>query len=123
LNNNALKTIVAMAFALDGTKGETVIESRGTAHRINFKVDQVRAGAEGRPHPRPVFHRERHQDHGAMKRVSEIAACSSLARVSVRQKNRTAPMKEAARVMIGSGPSDDRHHTKDPTPDESDRHD
>jgi hypothetical protein len=39
---NALKTIVAMAFALDGTKGETVIESRGVAHRITFKVDQVR---------------------------------------------------------------------------------
>jgi hypothetical protein len=39
---NALKTIVAMPFALDGTKGETVIESRGTAYRINFKVDHVR---------------------------------------------------------------------------------
>jgi DNA topoisomerase VI subunit B len=39
---NALKTIVAMAFALDGTKGETVIESHATAHRISFKVDQVR---------------------------------------------------------------------------------
>ena len=39
---NALKTIVAMAFALDGTKGETAIESHATAHRISFKVDQVR---------------------------------------------------------------------------------
>jgi DNA topoisomerase VI subunit B len=39
---NALKTIVAMGFALDGTKGETVIESRGVAQRIIFKVDQVR---------------------------------------------------------------------------------
>jgi Histidine kinase-, DNA gyrase B-, and HSP90-like ATPase len=39
---NALKTIIAMAFALDGTNGETVIESRGVAHRIIFKVDQVR---------------------------------------------------------------------------------
>jgi hypothetical protein len=39
---NALKTIVAMAFTLDGAKGETVIESRGVAHRISFKVDQVR---------------------------------------------------------------------------------
>jgi DNA topoisomerase VI subunit B len=39
---NALKTIVAMAFGLDGTKGETVIESHATAHRISFKVDQVR---------------------------------------------------------------------------------
>jgi hypothetical protein len=39
---NALKTIVAMAFALDGTKGETVIESRETAHSIVFGVDHVR---------------------------------------------------------------------------------
>ena len=39
---NALKTVVSMPFALDGTEGETLIESRGTAHRISFKVDQVR---------------------------------------------------------------------------------
>jgi DNA topoisomerase VI subunit B len=39
---NALKTVVAMPFALDGTEGETLIESRGTAHRISFTVDQVR---------------------------------------------------------------------------------
>src|SRR5260370_1165668 len=39
---NALKTIVAMAFALDGTGGETLIESHGVAHQINFKVDHVR---------------------------------------------------------------------------------
>jgi DNA topoisomerase VI subunit B len=39
---NALKTTVAMAFALDGTEGETLIESRGTAHRIRFRVDQIR---------------------------------------------------------------------------------
>jgi DNA topoisomerase VI subunit B len=39
---NALKTIVAMPFALDGTKGETMIESRGIAHRITFRVDHIR---------------------------------------------------------------------------------
>jgi hypothetical protein len=39
---NALKTIIAMAFALDGSKGETLIESRKVAHRITFKVDHVR---------------------------------------------------------------------------------
>jgi len=39
---NALKTIVAMAFALDGTTGETVIESRGVTHKIIFRVDHVR---------------------------------------------------------------------------------
>ena len=39
---NALKTIVAMPFALDGSKGETLIESRKAAHRITFKADHVR---------------------------------------------------------------------------------
>jgi DNA topoisomerase VI subunit B len=39
---NALKTIVAIAFALDGARGETVIESRGTRHEITFKVDHIR---------------------------------------------------------------------------------
>jgi DNA topoisomerase VI subunit B len=39
---NALKTIIAMPFALDGSKGETVIESRGSRHCIRFKVDPVR---------------------------------------------------------------------------------
>jgi DNA topoisomerase VI subunit B len=39
---NALKTIIAMPFALDGTKGDTIIESKGIAHRISFRVDHVR---------------------------------------------------------------------------------
>lgn len=38
---NALKTIIAMAFALDGTNGETVIESRGVVRGV-FKVNQAR---------------------------------------------------------------------------------
>ena len=39
---NALKTIIAMSYALDGTRGETVIESRGQAYRIVFQTDRVR---------------------------------------------------------------------------------
>ena len=39
---NALKTIVAMSFALDGSKGETLIESQKVGHRITFKADHVR---------------------------------------------------------------------------------
>jgi len=39
---NALKCIIAMPFALDGTHGTTVIESRGQAHRIVFEMDAVR---------------------------------------------------------------------------------
>ena len=39
---NALKTILAMGFALSGEQGETVIESRGTAHRIVFAAARIR---------------------------------------------------------------------------------
>jgi DNA topoisomerase VI subunit B len=39
---NALKTLIAMPFALDGTAAETVIEGRGLQHRIKFIVDGVR---------------------------------------------------------------------------------
>jgi DNA topoisomerase VI subunit B len=39
---NALKTLIAMAFALDGKKGETIIEARGVRHSIKFLVDRIR---------------------------------------------------------------------------------
>jgi hypothetical protein len=39
---NALKTIVAMGRALDGTYGETIIESRGVSHQIEFSTDPDR---------------------------------------------------------------------------------
>jgi DNA topoisomerase VI subunit B len=39
---NALKTILAMGFALTGERGETIIESRGTRHSIVFAVDRIR---------------------------------------------------------------------------------
>ncbi len=39
---NALKTVLAMAFALSGQRGETIIEAQGLSHRIAFSVDQLR---------------------------------------------------------------------------------
>jgi DNA topoisomerase VI subunit B len=39
---NALKTIIAIPFVLDGTKGETVIDARAIRHRITFLVDAIR---------------------------------------------------------------------------------
>ena len=42
---NALQTILAMGFALDGERGETVIESQGVAHSIVFDADPVRRSA------------------------------------------------------------------------------
>ena len=38
---NALKTLFAMPFAVDGERGETVIESRAVKHRIVFSVDKI----------------------------------------------------------------------------------
>lgn len=39
---NALKTIIAMPFALDGGNAATIIESRGVRHVISLSVDAVR---------------------------------------------------------------------------------
>jgi DNA topoisomerase VI subunit B len=39
---NALKTILAMGFALTGEHGETLIESQGLAQRIVFAADRIR---------------------------------------------------------------------------------
>jgi hypothetical protein len=38
---NALQTILAMPFALDGAAGRTVIEAHGVAHTIDFTIDHV----------------------------------------------------------------------------------
>jgi DNA topoisomerase VI subunit B len=38
---NAVQTILAMSFALDGSKGETVIEAHGAAHTITVTMDHV----------------------------------------------------------------------------------
>jgi DNA topoisomerase VI subunit B len=39
---NALQTLLAMPFALDRSRGETIINSQGTEHRIVFTIDTVR---------------------------------------------------------------------------------
>ena len=39
---NALKTILAMPFVLDGQRGRVVIEAQGSAHVIDFAVDRIR---------------------------------------------------------------------------------
>jgi DNA topoisomerase VI subunit B len=38
---NALKTLIAMAFALDGTVGETVIEAKDIRHTIRFGINGI----------------------------------------------------------------------------------
>src|SRR3954451_5304602 len=52
---NALKTVLAMPFALDGEAGRVVIESQGTRHEIAFGIDRIaqepRAGHRRMPSP------------------------------------------------------------------------
>jgi len=43
---NAVQAILAMGFALNRERGETVIESQGVAHRVVFEVDPVRRRPE-----------------------------------------------------------------------------
>jgi DNA topoisomerase VI subunit B len=38
---NALSTVLAMGFVLDGARGETVIEAKGKAHQIVFTIDPI----------------------------------------------------------------------------------
>jgi hypothetical protein len=61
---NALKTIVAMPFVLDGRRGRVEIETCGIRHAITFEVDHVRQ--------EPVVHHEPGQSEiktGTMVRV------------------------------------------------------
>ena len=39
---NALRCVIAAGFALDGARGNTVIEARGQCHRIVFEMEPVR---------------------------------------------------------------------------------
>ncbi|MBV8890685.1 MAG: ATP-binding protein [Acidobacteria bacterium] len=39
---NALKTLVAMPFALHGNRGTVIVEAKGVRHTITFRVDQLR---------------------------------------------------------------------------------
>jgi DNA topoisomerase VI subunit B len=48
---NALKTIIAMPFALDGKKGSTIIDSCGVRHSIVFEVDPIRMDPKIRREP------------------------------------------------------------------------
>src|SRR5690348_7202230 len=50
---NALKTIVAMPFAMDGKAGLIEIEARGTLHRISFAVDPIEQAPIARPERLP----------------------------------------------------------------------
>jgi DNA topoisomerase VI subunit B len=53
---NALKTVLAMPFALDGEAGRVVIESQGIRHEIAFGIDRIaqEPRAEHRRLPSPV---------------------------------------------------------------------
>ncbi len=64
---NALKTIIAMGYALSGECGETRIESRGILHRVIFRTDRVRQ------EPRIEHHQEAATEVG--KNGTSVTVC------------------------------------------------
>ena len=51
---NALKTILAMPFALNGEEGRVEIVACGVQHAITFRVDQIRQAPVIDHHPEPA---------------------------------------------------------------------
>jgi hypothetical protein len=70
VQGNALKTILAMAFALDGESWETVIEARGVAHRVTFSDRPNPARTQGHPRPGSLAGKDRHPDHRSVAGIS-----------------------------------------------------
>ena len=58
---NALKTIIAMPFALSGEEGRVEIVARGIRHEITFRVDRIAQ--------QPVIDHQQHQLDGASVRT------------------------------------------------------
>ena len=70
---NALKTILAMPFALDGELGETIIESHGVSHRVGFAIDQIRQEPRISHVCKTSPVKSGRQDHGPVARFSKLS--------------------------------------------------
>jgi DNA topoisomerase VI subunit B len=69
---NALRTVLAIPFAIDGERGETVIESRGVAHRITFSIDPGPARSPDRLRLRSAFRKKWHTGHVILASFSRL---------------------------------------------------
>src|SRR5262249_39920043 len=73
---NALKTILAMPFVLDGDCGKVTISARGVTHEITVRVDRIRQ--------QPRIDHQQHAGNGLGKNGTRVrvpwpdAACSLL---------------------------------------------
>jgi DNA topoisomerase VI subunit B len=93
---NALKTILAMPFVLDGEAGRVEICARGLRHQIEFAVDALRQ--------EPVI-RHRHLECDVTKGTSITvawpeSACSILAGASRRRLHLAQPASRAHRHLV-----------------------
>ena len=67
---NALKTILAMPFVLDGEQGTVIIDACGIRHEITMKVDQIRQ--------EPVIDHQPKKKAGRPRRGTSVTVCMSL---------------------------------------------
>ena len=67
---NAIKTIIAMPFALDGDAGRVEVDSRGVRHAITFAVDPIRQQPVIRHERRPGLVKSGTRGDGALAEFS-----------------------------------------------------
>ncbi|MCH7727439.1 MAG: hypothetical protein IH991_13295 [Planctomycetes bacterium] len=61
---NALKTVVAMPFVIDGERGQVTINSQGVRHEITLAIDHIRQT--------PVITHDKHQDDRFVKNGTSV---------------------------------------------------
>ena len=75
---NALKTILAMGYVLQGAAGDaagvTIIETRGVAHRIEFRADHINNQPKIIHTTTPVADRHRNQVHDPLARAGPLGS-------------------------------------------------
>ena len=69
---NALKTIVAMPFVLDGKAGRLTVTAGGIRHEIVVRVDPIRQAPVDHPRPALCRCKHRHADHGPLAGFSML---------------------------------------------------
>ena len=104
---NALKTILAMGYVLDGAAGDaagvTIIETRGVAHRIEFRADHINNQPEDRPHATPIADQRRNQIHGPLAGDTDLLGYERPVQAAHQGVCLVQPAPHDARGLVRSG--------------------
>jgi DNA topoisomerase VI subunit B len=96
---NAMKTIIAMPFVLDGQSGGVEIEAHGVRHTITFTVDQIRQ--------KPLIHHQ--QEAGLVKTGTRFTVHWPLSSQLNPQKRRGQIFTNRRRLHVAEPAPDAQH--------------